>query len=267
MMRACVLVVVLAASVASADPIDPKVQQKADLMFEQAQGHYQAGQYQAAIPLFKEAYELVHDPVYLFNIAQSYRKVLDCESAYDYYNRYLDAAKDADPKQREKVQGWLRELQPCVDQRQAEHERARKGEEAERQRRLEELRRQQAAAAATRRTEAGDRGHGLRTSGVIAASAGVVGLGAGGAFAVLGTRQKHDLAELCASGCDWTDPDLRAKDRAGHRDNVLAAVGFVGGGVALAGGVTLYLLGRVKVEHVTVAPAPGGATVGARIRF
>jgi len=245
-------------------PIDPKVQQKADLMFEQAQGHYQAGRYQAAIPLFKEAYELVHDPVYLFNIAQSYRKVLDCENAYDYYNRYLEAAKDADPKQREKVTGWLRELQPCVDQRQSEHERARKGEEAERARRLEELRRQQATA---RQSATTDHGGGYRLTGVIAGSIGLAGLGVGVTFSVLGQKQKTELADICANGCDWTDPDIRAKDRAGRRDNIIAATGWIGGGLALAGGVGLYLLGRSKVEHVTVTPTPGGATVGARLHF
>jgi tetratricopeptide (TPR) repeat protein len=256
------LVLVALTAVASAQPIDPKVQAKADLMFEQAQAHYEAGRYQAAIPLFKEAYDLVHDPVYLFNIAQSYRKVLDCENAYDNYNRYLAEAKEADAKQREKVQGWLRELAPCVDERRAEHERARRGEAADRARRIEALRREQAAARAPV-----DRGRPYRRAGLIAGAVGIAGLGIGTTFSILGARQTSALADECATGCDWTDPELRAKDRAGRRDNVIAGVGWIGGGVALAGGVTLYLLGRAKVEHVTVTPAPGGATVGAHLRF
>ena len=258
------LVLVAAAAPASAQPIDPNVQAKADLMFEQAQAHYEAGRYQAAIPLFKEAYELVHDPVYLFNIAQSYRKVLDCENAYDNYNRYLAEAKEADAKQREKVQGWLRELAPCVDERRAEHERARRGEAADRARRIEALRREQAAARVATTV---DRGRPYRRAGLIAGAVGIAGLGVGATFSVLGARQKSALGDECATGCDWTDPDLLAKDRAGKRYNVIAGVGLIGGGVALAGGVTLYLLGRAKVEKVTVTPAPGGATVGAHLRF
>lgn len=48
-------------------------------------------EFQGAIELFKQAYELVRDPVYLFNIAQSYRKVADCENSFDYYTQYLRA--------------------------------------------------------------------------------------------------------------------------------------------------------------------------------
>jgi hypothetical protein len=39
----------------------------------------------------QQAYELVRDPVYLFNIAQSYRKVADCENSFDYDTQYLRA--------------------------------------------------------------------------------------------------------------------------------------------------------------------------------
>ena len=55
-----------------------------------------AGDMDGVVALFKDAYELVHDPVYLFNIAQSYRKVLDCIAATDYYAKYLAAAPNAD---------------------------------------------------------------------------------------------------------------------------------------------------------------------------
>src|SRR5262249_59028642 len=117
MPRALAVAVVFAATTASAAPQTTQAktapqttQAKADVLFEQGQAHYQAGEFQAAIPLFKEAYELVHDPVYLFNIAQSYRKVADCLNAFDYYNRYL--SQDPTTKQRDKVTPWLRELHP-----------------------------------------------------------------------------------------------------------------------------------------------------------
>jgi tetratricopeptide (TPR) repeat protein len=144
-MRAAIVLLALACATARADKIDPAVQAKADALFEKGQAKYLADEFQAAIELFKQAYELVHDPVYLFNIAQSYRKAADCEGAFDYYTRYLEAAPKAE--NRAKVEGWLREMQPCVEQRRQEHEAARRGEEAERQRRAEEERRRQEALA------------------------------------------------------------------------------------------------------------------------
>jgi len=247
------------------DKNDPAIQAKADVLFEKAQGNYQAGQYQAAIPLFQEAYELVHDPVYLFNIAQSYRKVLDCESAFDFYNRYLTAAPDADPKQREKVQSWLRELQPCVEQRQKEHDAVKRAEEQERQRRADELARQRASQQ-TRSVDV-DRGRTLRIAGLATGGVGVVGLAVGVIFSVKGRSLKNDLASACHAGCDWTRADLQQKDSDGQRANTLSAIGWIGGGVATLAGVGLYMWGRTKVETVQIAPSATGASVSARFEF
>jgi hypothetical protein len=82
---------------------------------------------------------------------------------------------------------------------------------------------------------------------------------------VRGARLRDELAETCATDCDWTD--LRDEDAAGRRANTLAAIGWIGGGVAAASGVALYLLGRSRIEQVEVAPVPGGAAVSARLSF
>jgi tetratricopeptide (TPR) repeat protein len=261
---ACMLVLGASPAIAG-DKIDPATQAKADVLFEKAQGNYQAGQFQAAIPLFQEAFDLVHDPVYLFNIAQSYRKVLDCENAFDFYTRYLNAATDADPKQREKVQGWLRELQPCVEQRQKEHDAVKHAEENERQRRAEELARQHAAQPSGF-TEV-DHGRNLRLAGLITGGVGVVGLGIGVLEAIHGRSLKNELADACRTNCDWSDPALQSKDSAGQRANTLSAIGLIGGGVAVLAGAGLYVWGRSKVETVQVTPSTTGATVSARLSF
>lgn len=237
-------------------------QAKADALFERAQKHYQAGQYTDAIKLFTEAYELVHDPVFLFNLAQSYRKVLDCVKASDYYQRYLADATDADAKQRERVEQWLREIAPCVEQRREEAELARKAEEAERARKEEELRRQREEAA---RVQHIDRGRPFRLAGIAAAGVGVVGLGLGLGFSIHGSQLKSELAKDCADGCDWDM--LHDKHAAGERANTIAVIGWVGGVLAAGGGVTLYLLGRSRAEQVQVAPVAGGAAVSARLSF
>jgi tetratricopeptide (TPR) repeat protein len=238
-------------------------QAKAGVLFEKAQKHYQAGEYSAAIKLFTEAYELVRDPIYLFNLAQTYRKVLDCVKASEHYERYLADATDADAKQRERVQQWLREIAPCVEQRREEAERARRAEEEARARQAEALRREREEAA--RRPVEIDRGRNLRIAGIATASVGGVGLVLGTWFTVRGSQLKSELAEACANGCDWTELDGR--DAAGRRANTIAAVGWIGGGLAVGGGAALYLLGRARIEHVQLAPVEGGATVSARLSF
>jgi len=268
MRRLVVAAALLLAHTAHAgEKIAPEVQAKADVMFDKAQGFYQAGQYQAAIPLFQQAYELVRDPVYLFNIAQSYRKVLDCVSAFDYYNRYLTEAADADPKQREKVTGWLRELQPCVETRQREIEAAKRAEEAERAQREVELSKRRAAQV-PRRVEVDD-GRPYRIAGLVVTGAGAVTLGVGVLYAIRGSSLKNELADECtdANGCDWSDPRLRQKDADGTSANTRATIGLIGGGVMALVGSGLYVYGRMKVETVTVTPSEGGATVSARLSF
>jgi tetratricopeptide (TPR) repeat protein len=245
--------------------VDPDAQAKADVLFEKAQANYQGGSYQAAIVLFKQAYDLVHDPVYLFNLAQSYRRVSDCEAATDNYRQYLAESPKAENKA--KVEQWLVELQPCVEQRKQEHEAARRAEELEKQRRDEEARKLRDAQR--KPTTDVDRGGTLRIAGIATGAGGIALLLTGAVFSIHGASLKSDVASKCAppAGCDWNAPDIRDLDSSGHRANTIAAIGYIGGGVAAIAGVALYMVGRGRVEHVTVTPAEGGATVSAQLRF
>jgi tetratricopeptide (TPR) repeat protein len=262
-MRVAVALVVLAAAagIARAAP-EPTTQAKADVLFEKGRADYDAGQYQAAIELFKQAYQLVHDPVYLFNIAQSYRKVLDCEQAFDYYSRYLSESPDASNKAM--VQRWLTEIEPCVEQRRQEREAARRGEEAEKARQAELQRRQHPAVA--HETEV-DGGGSLRLAGIITGGVGVAGLAVAVGFSVHGANLKEEIAQHCGgmASCNW---DMwKSKDAAGKEANTIAAVAYIGGGVAVLAGAALYMFGHTRVEHVVVMPIDHGASVGAWLRF
>jgi tetratricopeptide (TPR) repeat protein len=262
MMRVALAVAIVALIAHGARADEPSPQTKAAVLFEQAQADYEAGKYQAAIELFQQAYVLVHDPVYLFNLAQSYRKVLDCEQATTYYQRYLQEAPNAENKA--KVQQWIVELEPCVERAHKEHEAAKKLDELERQRRQDEANKR--APAHPVETEV-DRGRPFRIAGYVAAGVGVVGLGAGLAYSAAGSGASSDLAAKCKLGCNYDDPAVRGLDSDGKHDNTMAAIGWIGGGVALAAGAALYFYGRARVEHVLIAPTPGGATVGARLSF
>lgn len=264
-MKYAFLVITLCATTASAQPAQPDVatRARAASMFERGSAHYEAGRYSKAIPLFQNAYELVHDPVYLFNLAQSYRKVLDCERATAYYTRFLKEAKDVPAEARARVRGWLRELAPCVKERRAAAETARRAQEQAARARRE--------AAAARRKEPSDRtvdrGRWYRVGGYLAMGAGAIGIGLGVRYGMKGADLEDELATACATGCNWSDPELRDKDDAGKRANTLSTTFWIGGGVALAGGVALYLVGRSKVERVQLVPVEGGAAVSARLTF
>lgn len=243
----------------------PDNQARAVALFEKAQGHYQAGQYQAAITLFQEAYDLAHDPVYLFNIAQSFRKVADCTGASNYYVRYLAEATDASAQQREKVNGWVRELQPCVEQRQREQDAVKRAEDAERQRQREASQQQRIAALPQKAVV--DRGRPFRITGLAIVGVGAIGLSVGAVYSVRGSSLKTELADACAEGCDWSDPALQQKDRDGESANTRATIGMIGGGVMALVGTGLYIYGRARVESVMVTPTAGGAAVAARFSF
>lgn len=267
--RRALLFVVLAfviapISGARADGVDSATQAKADVLFEKGQAHFQAGEYQAAIQLFQDAYGLVNDPVYLFNIAQSFRKTLDCVAASDYYNRYLAQAASGDPKTAAKVQGWLRELEPCVEQRRQEHEAVEHAAQIEREEKArEEAERQRQLAAANHPiVREIDRGHGWRVGGVAAASVGVAGVALGVVYSVIGGNKATQATNLVAMTHDFTDPAYISLNRDGYNANTIATIGYVAGGVLALGGAAMYVYGRMDVERVVVTPAPGGATVG-----
>ncbi|HSD88635.1 MAG TPA: tetratricopeptide repeat protein [Kofleriaceae bacterium] len=241
----------------------PSVQSKADVLFEKGQANFQGGQFQAAIELFKQAYDLVRDPVYLFNIAQSYRKVGDCLAAFDYYNRYLGESPKAE--NRDKVNQWLREMQPCVEQRQKEQEAARRGEEAEQARQQELLRRQREAARPVE-VEV-DRGKPFRITGLALGGVGIVGLAVGITYGIKSKNIKNDVATQCANGCQWDSMPIQSLDADGRTANSRAKLGYIVGGIATAAGVGLYMFGRTRVETVMVTPSSGGASVSAQLAF
>lgn len=268
MKLALALVCALAApALAGPKKIDPATQAQAAKLFESGQASYQEGKYLAAIDLFRNAYDLVNDPVYLFNIAQSYRKIADCVPAHDYYVKYLEA----DPKapNKDKVQQWIFELRPCVDKaREREDDAARAAEEADRQRQQAEAARQPAVPAEPVETEV-DRGAPFRISGIVLAGAGLLGIAIGATYGVKGNSIQADIDGMCSAPntCLWDSDTIQTLHGDGESANTRAKIGYIGGGIALVAGVALYMVGRNRVETVMVTPTSGGATVGASFRF
>jgi tetratricopeptide (TPR) repeat protein len=246
-----VLAILLAAATARADK-----QTDANNLFAKGQAKYLAGEYRDAIKFFDDAYQLVRDPVYLFNVAQSYRKLFDCIPASEYFTRFLNESTDINQKQRALVQKWVIELAPCVSERTAA---------AAQKPRAEEL----TAPPPPPPKRPVDPGRPYRIGGIAAAGVGAVGLVVGAIFSKRGANLESKLAD-CNLECDWTD-EREATDRAGQRANLIAAISWIAGGGVLATGATLYILGHSKRKrferlHVS-APTTGGIAVVGRFRF
>lgn len=110
-------------------------------------------------------------------------------------------------------------------------------------------------------------GRGLRIAGLGLTGLGVAGLGLGVAGLVIGRVNQNRVDDPTVYGTEFDDFDAR-----GRRGNVLAGVGLAVGGVALAAGVTMFIIGRNRGERAgsssdSVALVPTGRGVALVGRF
>lgn len=67
---------------------------RATALFDEGAAHYRAGRFSEAIARFTEAYDLVPEPVLLFNLAKAHEGKGDLPAAITAYERYLKEATD-----------------------------------------------------------------------------------------------------------------------------------------------------------------------------
>ena len=116
-------------------------------MFTQGQEFFEAGEYEAALSKFEQAYELSQRPMLLFNIGSTLDRLRREEEAVTAFQRYLDEEPDA--PDRVEIEARLRILRGAIEERRLEEEG--RVAEAERVRQLEAERAAAAAAAAEAR--------------------------------------------------------------------------------------------------------------------
>jgi tetratricopeptide (TPR) repeat protein len=214
------VIVVVSAGAALAQ--DRKAAEKA---FNDAQKHYDAGEYKEAVKGFLTAYQLVPVNPLLFNIGQAYRLSGEPDKALSYYEKYVafepngaqvSEAKDHIQKLKEDIETQRRETARDQADREREQQLA--------QARAEEQRKRQEEAERARQRSAETAGSGLRTGGLVVAGVGVVAAGVG-------------IGLLVGSDGSKTAP--------------AALIGV--GGAAIVAGTTMYLLGRKKRSDATKA--------------
>jgi hypothetical protein len=85
------------------------------------------------------------------------------------------------------------------------------------------------------------RGGTQRTLGIVAGGAGAVALTLGAIFGLVAKSDNDGAADLCPRGNDACAPGASALTDDARSEATVSTIGFVAGGVLLAGGIVLYL--------------------------
>lgn len=255
-MRAAVVVlalVVCAPTVRAAGDAD-KLQEAKD-HYDRGMAHYELGEFGAAVEEFKAAYALSQAPGLLFNLAQASRLNKEYEQALHFYRTYLRVRPDA--ANRDDVEKRISELEPIVEMR--------------RRAEMEKLSAPQpliepktspaddkAQAVVVKPLPPGGRAE--RIAGIVVGVAGVGLLGAGIGLGLASLDAQNKLSSLATQMGTWS-AEQASLYQTGQRDAAAATGLYVAGGVAVATGVILYVVGWKKDRaraRFAIVPAPGG---------
>ena len=208
-----------------AAPDDTAARERARAHSERGRRHYELGEYGAAIAAYRAAYLTLPSPGVLFNLGQAFRMGGHCSAAVHAYRTFLQS--DPSGPARELAGQQLTGVVTCA-------------RDAER--------------AAVRRDRR------LRTGGLVTGGAGLALSAAALYFALDASRIEDDIEARARGGARWSE--LAELDARGERSAALATGLAIGGGVAVATGAVLYVLGSRR-EHSERTAAPWIAPVGA----
>ena len=86
---------------------------KARMLADRGRAFHDAGDYARAIAAFMQAYVMAPSPALLFNLAQAYRLLGNCDDAALLYRRYL--ATGPSPEERTLAEAHLAKVERCAD--------------------------------------------------------------------------------------------------------------------------------------------------------
>lgn len=261
---AAALAVAPAIARAEEPPPPEEVPAKARALAQQGRAFHDAGDYGSAIIAFKEAYVMAPSAGLLFNLAQAYRLQGNCDDATRMYRRYLATAPSVEG--RTIAEERLASSARCAHE--AQRPAARDGHPPI----VIETSRESGSLFATSRLAV--RGQREQTVGIGLAIAGGLGLSVALYFGLRAHDATATVERGYASGARWQD--LAAADARGESSATIAKAFGIGGGVAIAGGVALYLLGvrtersatgSFRITPVAVSPTRSGAQVSIAWQF
>jgi hypothetical protein len=237
---------------------------------QQGQQMIAADELTAATILYDGAAQREGDPVLFLDAADVYLAIakedreiasaetakLRAQTAQDILYFHLDSSSDPDYRQvaNEDVSGLLARAGTLIDDADAT---------------IAEIEAEQdvvAPAAAPKRAKGN--GRGLRLAGAGLMGLGAAGLGVGVAGLVIGNINQGRVDDPTVYGDEFDEFDEK-----GQRGNLIAGVGLAVGGVALAVGVTLFILGKRRAqqspadEQASLAVVPTGRGLALTGRF
>ena len=249
----------VAPRVASAEePMAPDViPPKARALAVQGRAFHDTGDYGNAIIAFKEAYVMAPSAGLLFNLAQAYRLAGNCDDAALMYRRYIATGPSVEG--RTIALGHLATVERCTHK-------AALGIPQDGGAPVV-IKTDRASGSLFATAPRARRGALQKTAGLGLVIGGGVALAVATYYGVEAHNAAVDVETGYAMGAKWKD--LADTDARGEHAATYAKVFGIGGGVAVAGGVALYLLGRHTDQSVPIAIAPSkqGATVSAAWRF
>lgn len=89
--RACLAAVAVLITIGAGPAMADKA--RSVEIYKKAAKSYKAGHFDRALELFLSAYDEHPSPAYLYNIAQTYRELGNCEKALSYYDQFLEKSK------------------------------------------------------------------------------------------------------------------------------------------------------------------------------
>jgi len=253
------MAVVLLATPALAQPAKPPTaqqkQQAGDLV-KQAIAKSQGGDHQAAIDLYLGAYAIVPLPLLLSNIGSEYKMLKKPVEALKYFCKYLEAeptgsnasyaTSEAKVLQIELGNKAVDDTNVCAPAPVPTPDPVVQPPVVERY---------------GTETQT-DPGRPLTVAGMAVAGLGVVGLGVGVYFGLKARSISNEISDHDQSQ-PWPS-DINQKEKDGQAAEDKQIILMTVGGIALAGGVVLYMLGRAKSseKRVAITPTATPSTVG-----
>ena len=247
--RSITLSALLAAAVPTAALADnairpERIPNKARQLAEKGRSYHNGGEYTQAIAAFKEAYVLAPSPSLLFNIAQSYRLAGNCDEASWMYRRFLDTNPIGDHKTL--AEAHLSSVEKCG----SGGLRVTLPETAPDVVNVPDPGKLQLTTS----LRSDDRSRTYKRVGLGIAIGGGAALVGAAIFALDARDAENTVAETYKRGGRWQD--IQDADARGRRSSTIATALGIGGGVAVASGAVLYLVGRhyEKAQHIAVTP-------------
>ena len=241
--------------------------EKAKALFAEGNQHYNIGEFQPALDLYKLAYRVKPLPAFQFNIAQCHRKLGQHKDAIAMYQAYLVGVPDAPNKNmvesliNESKKAWeqdeARKTQLERDRLAAEEkkaEEARKAKEAEAAAASARAKTEQARIAAEREREKTYNRHPARKWMIATSVVGLAGLGAGGYFGLQANKHQDAFDSAgCGDPMQLLGANKIAQCQADRTDGKNAAqlsnAFFIGGGAVLLASVVVFAIDPGNVSR------------------